>query len=224
MVGAPISDVMAGMFAAFAIVSALRLVNTRGGGQYIDLSMQDATLAVLGTRMGETLQAGISPRRLGNENPIRVPASTYRTADGHHIAVIVLSEAHWQPFCAALERTEWVEHPSFRNMALRLEHRDEISARVAARFAEQSLSHWRTRLEAYDVPYAPVNDYAEALADPQVAHRGLIRELVHPSSGKIKVVGAPWQMSATRTTPYPPPLLGQHTGEVLRDWLDIDTH
>lgn len=221
MVGAPISDVMAGMFAAFAIVSALRLVNEQSGGQYIDLSMQDATLAALGTRMGETLQAGLSPTRLGNENPLRVPASTYRTNEGHHLAVIVLSEAHWPPFCRALDKPDWIEHPSYRTMPLRLQHRDEINLLVARRFAEQPMSHWRARLEAHDVPYAQVNDYTEALADPQVAHRELIRALDHPLSGSIKVVGPPWRMSVTRTVPYPPPLLGQHTGEVMREWLGI---
>ncbi|MBI3069108.1 MAG: CoA transferase, partial [Betaproteobacteria bacterium] len=104
MVGAPLADVIAGMFAAYAIVSALRVVKRDGVGQHIDLSMQDAMLAALGTRMGETLQAGISPGRLGNENPLRVPANTYETADGLWLAIMVQNEEQWAPFCRAVGR------------------------------------------------------------------------------------------------------------------------
>src|SRR5215213_2669396 len=127
MIGVPLADVISGMFAAYAIVNALRLVTNRGGGQYIDLSMQDAMLAALGIRMGETLQAGTSPTRLGNENPLRVPANTYRTGDGLYIAIIVHNEAQWRPFCEALGKPEWIEHPQFRTMPLRVQHREALN-------------------------------------------------------------------------------------------------
>jgi len=222
MVGAPVADVIAGMFAAYTIVNALRLVTDTGGGQYIDISMQDALLATIGTRMGETLQAGISPGRLGNENPLRVPANTYRTSDDLYIAMMVHNQEQWKPFCEALETPEWIEHPRLRTMALRVQHRDEVNDIVARRFAEHDASYWRRRLEGHGIPYALVNDYAQALEDPQVAHRGLIHELDHPRSGKIRVVGPPWKMSNTQTTLHPPPLLGQHYDEVLRTWLGIE--
>ena len=113
MIGVPLADVISGMFAAYAIVNALRLVTDTGGGQYIDLSMQDAMLAALGIRMGETLQAGTAPTRLGNENPLRVPANTYRTADDLYVTIIVHNEAQWRPFCEALEKKAWIDHPRF---------------------------------------------------------------------------------------------------------------
>lgn len=222
MVGAPLADVISGMFAAYTIVNALRLVTDTGGGQYIDLSMQDALLASVGTRMGETLQAGISPGRLGNENPLRVPANTYRTADDLYIAMMVHNEEQWRPFCEALGKEEWIEHPRFRTMSLRVQNRDEVNDIVARRFAERDSRYWMARLEKYGIPYAPVNDYAQALEDPQVAHRGLIHELEHPRSGRIKVVGPPWKMSQTQTRMQAPPLLGQHNDEVLRDWLGVE--
>lgn len=224
MVGAPVADVISGMFAAYAVVSALRLVTDKGGGQYIDISMQDALLATVGTRMGETLQAGISPGRLGNENPLRVPANTYRTSDGFYITMMVHNEEQWKPFCEALDKQEWIDHPRFRTMALRVQNRDEVNDIVARRFAECDTCHWKTRLEDYGIPYALVNDYAQALEDPQVAHRGLIREADHPRSGKIKVVGPPWKMSETSTTLEAPPLLGQHNDEVLQEWLNVEPH
>jgi len=221
MVGAPLADVIAGMFAACAIVSALHVVKRDGVGQYIDLSMQDAMLAALGVRMGETLQAGISPGRLGNENPLRVPANAYETADGLWLAIMVQHEGQWAPFCRALGREQWFEDPRFRTMALRVNHRKEVNRLVARRLAEQPAEHWMQRFEAERIPYALVNDYGQALADPQVAHRGLIRMLDHPVSGEIRVVGPPWIMSVTRTEMAPPPTLGQHTAEVLRDWLGM---
>jgi crotonobetainyl-CoA:carnitine CoA-transferase CaiB-like acyl-CoA transferase len=219
MIGAPVADVIAGMFAAFTIVNALRLVDDKGGGQYIDLSMQDALLATVGTRMGETLQAGISPGRLGNENPLRVPANTYRTRDNLFIAMMVHNEEQWQPFCKAMDKPEWMEHPELCKMALRVRNRAEVNKLVAARFAEQDAEFWMKRLEEFGIPYALVNDYAQALNDPQVLHRGLVRELRHPRSGTIRVVGPPWLMSRTRSRFAPPPLLGQHTQEVLDSWL-----
>ncbi|MPZ45756.1 MAG: CoA transferase [Betaproteobacteria bacterium] len=221
MVGAPLADVIAGMFSAYAIVNALRLVTDDGGGQYIDLSMQDALLASVGTRMGETLQAGIAPPRLGNENPLRVPANTYRTADDVYIAVMVHDQDQWKPFCQALGKEAWVDDPRFATMAVRVQNRQQMNNLVAARFAEHDSAYWAARLSEYRLPFAPVNDYAQALEDPQVAHRGLVRELEHPGSGKIRVVGPPWCMSKTHIDIQSPPQLGQHTAEVLNEWLGI---
>ena len=222
MIGAPVADVIAGMFAAYTIVNALRLVTNTTGGQYIDLSMQDALLATVGTRMGETLQAGIAPGRLGNENPLRVPANTYRTRDDLYIAMMVHNEAQWAPFCEAVSKPEWVEHPRLRTMQLRVRNRNEVNDMVARRFAEHDAEFWKARLEAYGIPYGLVNDYAQALQDPQVAHRGVIHELEHPRSGKIKVIGPPWKMSGSHPKLTAPPMLGQHNDEVLRDWLGAE--
>jgi succinate--hydroxymethylglutarate CoA-transferase len=92
---------------------------------------------------------------------------------------------------------------------------------VAARFREHRAAYWARRLEVQRIPYALVNDYRQALADPQVAHRGLVRELRHPTSGPIRVVGPPWIMSESNTPMTPPANLGQNTGEILRDWLGM---
>ena len=221
MVGVPIADVIAGMFSAYAIVNALRLVTKDGGGQYIDLSMQDAVLASLGTRMGETLQTGIAPPRIGNENPLRVPANTYLAADDIYIAVIVHDEAQWKPFCQALAKVEWIDDPRFATMAQRVQNRVVMNTLVAQRVAQNDAQYWAARFDEYRLPFATVNDYAQALADPQVAHRGLVREVTHPDSGKIRVVGPPWRMSRTQTPIKAPPRLGQHTKDVLQDWLGM---
>ena len=222
MIGAPVADVIAGMFAAFAIVNALRLVTPDGGGQFIDLSMQDAMLATTGTRMGETLQAGIAPGRFGNGNPMRVPADTYRCADGHYIATMVHDQAQWTPFCKALKREEWLEAPFFLTMALRVENRAAVDAAVSECIACHDAAYWQECFERHGIPCALVNDYLQALEDPQVAHRGLVRTLNHPTSGAIRVVGPPWKMTATESQLSAPPLLGEHTATVLKDWLGIE--
>lgn len=225
IMGAPLSDVISGMFAAYAVLGALYSVAQDGQGQYIDVSMQDSLIAAIGPRMGEALQAGTSSGRMGNENPIRVPSDTYRTADGRFINITVVNERHWAPFCQAIEREQWVDDPRFADMPSRIRNRAKLKPLLVARFLEETLDEWMSRLDAARIPYAPVNDYTQALADPQVAHRGLVHEVDHPQSGGINVIGPPW-ITTRRSPPItPPPLLGQHTEEVLGTWLkwDADT-
>lgn len=219
MIGAPLGDVGAGMFGACAIIAALHTVKKNGKGCFIDVSMQDAMLAMLGPRMGEALQAGIAPGRHGNQNPMRVPANNYATRDGKYICVMVQHDGHWEPFCDALQRRDWFDNPGFASMKLRLAHRAELDAQVAAQFLTRDATYWSQRLHQFRVPYAPVNDYLEAIADPQVAHRGLIRTLAHPRSGRIRVVGPPWIMSIAQPRPQAPPLLDQHRRQVIAEWL-----
>lgn len=221
-VGAPLADVMAGMYAAYAIVGALHRVRDTGEGQYIDISMQDAMVAGLGPRMGETLQAGTVPMRAGNENPVRVPADSYRTADGRYIAIVCLSDRFWPPICRAIGREDLIDDPRYVKIADRAAHRETLNAMLRDIFATRPAEAWLSRLDAERVPFARVTDYAEALDDPQIAHRGLIRELEHPVSGPIRVVGPPWIMPGAEVALRPPPLLGEHTADVLRDWLGWD--
>ncbi len=219
IMGAPLADVISGMFAAYAVLGALYSVAQGGNGQHIDVSMQDSLIAAIGPRMGEALQAGRSSGRMGNENPIRVPSDTFRTRDGRFINITVVNERHWAPFCRAIDREEWIDDPRFADMPSRIRHRADLKGPLVARFAEETLEEWISRLDAARVPYAPVNDYAQALADHQVAHRGLVREVEHPGSGAINVIGPPWISTLASPPMTPPPLLGQHTEEVLRTWL-----
>jgi crotonobetainyl-CoA:carnitine CoA-transferase CaiB-like acyl-CoA transferase len=218
-IGAPMGDVVAGMFGAYAIVSALYARNTTNCGRYIDISMQDAMLAVLGPRMGEALQAGINPGRHGNENPMRVPANAYLTRDRHYIAIIVQNDNHWEAFCRAIDRLDLYRDERYRTMKQRVAHRQDIDTIVAQEFTRRDAAEWEKRLDSNRVPYAYVNTYLEAIADSQVVHRGLIKEVMHSTSGPIRVVGPPWQMNLDEDQIAPPPILGQHTADILRDWL-----
>jgi crotonobetainyl-CoA:carnitine CoA-transferase CaiB-like acyl-CoA transferase len=172
--------------------------------------------------MGDALQSRRAQGRMGNENPMRVPSDTFATGDGRFISITVVSERHWPPFCRALDRHEWIADPRFATMRDRVEHRLALKSLVEARIRELTLDEWSTRLTAERVPFAPVNDFVEALADAQIAHRGLVNEVEHPVSGDIRVVGSPWLASYQSPKITPPPLLGEHTEAVLRGWLGWD--
>ena len=222
MIGAPLADVISGMFAAYTIVGALHAVATDGCGRYIDLSMQAAMIATMGPRMGEALQAGISPKPLGNQNPMRVPSDVYFTRDRVPIFVMVQNDRLWVPFCRAIGKREWISDSRFVDNVTRVRHRTLINDLVKTRMGELDSAGAIEALEREGVPFARVYNYAEALADPQVTDRGLVRELDHPRSGRIRVVGPPWIISDHYVELSPPPTLGQHTADVLQSWLGWD--
>ena len=222
-IGAPLADVIAGMFAAYAITAALHGREKTGVGRHIDISMQDAMLAVLGPRMGEALQAATNPRRHGNENPMRVPANSYRTKEGDYIAVIVQNDNHWESFCHALGRPDVFQSEALKTMQGRVAQRQYLDELVAAEFLLRGTADWMNRLAENRVPHSKVNSYLEAVDDPQVKHRGLVKEVIHPVSGKIKIVGAPWKLDRDDEQIFSPPLLGQHTQEVLKTWLGVES-
>lgn len=221
-VGAPVGDVVSGMFGAYAIVAALFSARLTGKGRYIDISMQDAMLAVLGPRMGEALQAGLNPGRHGNGNPMRVPANAYKAADDKYIAIIVQNDNHWPAFCKAISREDFLGKSEYSTMAGRVMYREDLDRQVSEAFLKHDSYYWVRVLNENRVPFSVVNSYLDALKDDQVAFRGLVRDVQHPVSGKIRVVGPPWIMSDCQMTPSPPPLLGQHTIQVLQKWLDWD--
>lgn len=221
LVGAPLADVIAGLYAGYAIVATLMATQRDGRGRHIDVSMQAAMLAALGPRMGQSLQAGQAPQRIGNQNQLRVPSNVFVTGDGVYLSVMVTNDRHWPPFCRALDRREWLDDPRFRGMRLRAANREAINALVRARFAELTAAELSKRLDVEKVPFARVHDYLEALAHPQVEHRKLVQEVDHPASGRIRIVGPPWIISDLNTPLAPPPVLGQHTTDVLQDWLQM---
>ena len=133
-----------------------------------------------------------------------------------------MSDRFWPPICRAVGRPDLAKDPRYEKMADRVDARETIDGILASIFATKTIEEWVPALDAERVPYSRVNDYAEALSDPQVEHRGLVRNIDHPTSGPIRVVGPPWKTTAEGSPVTPPPLLGEHTEEVLRDWLNWD--
>ncbi len=222
LVGAPVADVTAGMCAAFTIVSSLWAIEKGGPGRYIDLSMQAAMMYAMGPRMAETLQAGVVPPRIGNQNFIRVPSDVCLTKDGKYAFVHCSNDKRWQALCRIMEKPEWAEEEKYANMDSRLAHRHELNGIVAERFAERTLEEWRPRFEAEKHPFMAIHDYAEAIDHPQTQHREQITELPHEKDGPIKVVGPPWKMTDYKPKMESPPLYGTNKKAVMQEWLGWD--
>ncbi len=216
-VGVAIADICAGMFAAFAILVALRVRDRTGRGQWIDAAMLDGQIAWLTYQAGNYFATGENPRRLGSAHPSIVPYQAFRTADGH-INVAVGSEAIWERFCAALGREDLAADPRFRTNPDRVAHRDVLLPLLETIFAAQPTAYWRSALDAAGVPNGPIYLLSELFADPQVLHRGLVVEMEHPTAGRIRQTGLPVRLSETPgAVRTPPPRLGEHTDAILRE-------
>ncbi|MGY8991335.1 MAG: CaiB/BaiF CoA transferase family protein, partial [Rhodospirillales bacterium] len=176
MIGAPLADVISGIYSANYILAALYEIKAGGRGRYIDVSMQDAMLSALGPRMGESLQGGVNPGRFGNQNPMRVPADSYKTTDGKFISIIVQNERFWEPFCRVIGREDFFADERYKTQPLRVQNRDELTPVLEKVFASKTAAEWCPILEAERIPFAVVNSYLEALDDPQVKYRGIVRE------------------------------------------------
>ena len=221
-VGVAISDLTTGMLGAVAVLAAL-LGRERdaspavGRGQRIDLSLFESTIAWLANQAQNYLVTGQAPGRRGNRHPSIVPYETFRTADGT-IAVGVGSERQWSRLCAALEVEELADGLGFATNAERVEHRDELHAILSRRLATRTTADWLARLTAARVPVAPINDLAAVFADPQVEARRMVETVEHPVAGALRLTGIPFKLSRTPgSIRLPPPLLGEHTAEVLAE-------
>lgn len=218
-VGAPVADVISGMFSAYSIVCALMEARRTGIGAALDISMLEAMIAVLGPRMGETLQGGRQPARVGNENPMRVPAGTFKASDGKFVAFMSHDQSQWPRVCRALGHPEWIDDPRYDTLAKRVANRDAVHAMVEDVIATKTSAEWDELFAAERVPFAPVNDYYDALHNPHVDARGLVISVEHEKSGRIRLVGPPWKSTLPDPELTPPPVLGSDREEVFREWL-----
>ncbi len=218
-VGVAIVDLATGMLAAVAILAAL-LGRARGAGapgQRIDISLFESTIAWLANQAGNYLVGGTVPGRLGNRHPNITPYETFRTADGS-IAVAVGSDRQWPRFCEAIGAPDLAGDPRFASNGARVEHRIALRELLSARFVTRSSADWIERLLAAEVPSGPINDLAAVFADPQAEARRMVESVAHPTIGTLRTTGIPFKLAATparvRTAP---PLLGEHTDEVLAE-------
>ncbi len=217
-VGVAISDVVTALFATISIVAAL-LGRARGTapGQRIDVSLLESTLAVLVNQAQNAFVSGHAPGRLGNAHPNIVPYETFRTADGE-LAIAVGSERQWPRVCACLGLQELVDDARFATNGARVENRAVLRPILAARFLANTSAYWLAELDAAEIPAGPINDLLAAFASPQAQARGMAVEVDHPVLGALRQVGIPFHLSETPATiRTAPPLLGEHTGEVLAE-------
>jgi len=220
--GIAISDLMTGMYATVAIQAALAHRDRTGQGQWIDTCLFDSAVAMMAVMNLNYLVTGRPPGRAGNAHQNIVPYQVFACADGHVILGIG-NDSQFAKFCAAAGKPEWATDMRFAKNADRVRNRDEIVPLVAAVMKTRTQQAWLGALEPLGLPCGPINRLDQVFADPQLAARGLRMDLSHPLAGSVPQVGTPIRFSATMPDyQRPPPLLGEHTAEVLRQRLAFD--
>ena len=217
--GVAISDLMTGMYATIAVMAALTHRDRTGVGQYIDMALLDVQVAMLANMGSNYLASGKPPVRWGNAHPNIVPYQTFATSDGH-IIVAVGNDGQYGKFVEAGGRPELARDERFATNPMRVRHRDILVPLLADMVKQKTREAWINLLETAGVPCGPINQLDDVFANPQVQARGLQVDLPHPSGAQVKLVRNPMNLSATPTRcDMPPPMLGQHTDEVLGELL-----
>jgi crotonobetainyl-CoA:carnitine CoA-transferase CaiB-like acyl-CoA transferase len=214
----PIADITTGIYAALGVLAALRARDRTGEGQFLDMALLDSQLTWLNHLGSNYLNAGEEPRRIGNAHASIVPYQVFRAQD-KYIVVGVGSEALWNKFCRVLNLEGTIGRDErFLNNRLRNQHRAELIPLLQAILQTKPAEEWLGALQAQEIPCGPINSAEEALNDPQARARGVIVEIEHPLIGVARSVGNPIHLGATGVSyRRHPPMLGEHTEEVLRE-------
>src|SRR5579859_4498996 len=223
-VGVPIADISAGMFAAYAVVSALywRERDPRRRGQLVDTSMLGGQVALLTYQAGRYFATGSAPGRIGNRHASIAPYELFKTRDGY-VNVAAANEPMWQRFCNALDLTVLLSDSRFKTNPDRVSHREALSALIETRLGSLTMAEVIARLEHAEVPVGAVYDLAQVFADPQSQHLQMSLPTPHPRVPDWKTTGFPYRLSQTSPAiRRPPPLLGEHTEEVLRELRELE--
>ncbi|WP_431098870.1 CaiB/BaiF CoA transferase family protein [Polaromonas aquatica] len=225
-VGVAVADLMTGMYATVAILAALRHAEKTGEGQQVDMALLDTQVAMLANLGANYLVSGKAPGRAGNAHQNIVPYQVFEVApavDGtkDHLILAVGNDSQYAKFCAVANIPELATNPLFATNRNRVQNRGQLVPILEAVMKTRSKADWLGALEAAKVPCGAINSLAEVFADPQVEARNMVTEWKHPVKDDLKLVSSPIRMSATPVrTDLPPPLLGQHTDEVLREVLN----
>ena len=216
-VGTSIADLTTGLMAAQGILLALYARQTTGRGQHVRLAMLDALVSLLTYNTGNYFATGEAPTRRGNDHPSVAPYQTLRAADGW-INLGIANDALWRRYCDAIERPDLRDDPRFATAPARVRHRTELIPVIEALSLLRTVGEWTDLLGAAGVPCGRIRNVAEVCNNPQLTERGRIVERPHPTAGVVKMIGQPIELGDTpgsiRTAP---PLLGEHTDDVLRE-------
>ncbi|MEE5105775.1 CaiB/BaiF CoA-transferase family protein [Pseudomonas alliivorans] len=220
-VGVALTDILTGLYSTTAILAALAHRDQSGTGQHIDMALLDVQVACLANQAMNYLTTGVAPRRLGNAHPNIVPYQDFPTADGDFI-LTVGNDSQFRKFAEVAGQSQWATDPRFLTNKLRVANRGELIPLIRQATVFKTTAQWVDELEAAGVPCGPVNDLAQVFADPQVLARGLAIELPHTLGGRVAQVASPIRLSETPVEyRRAPPLLGEHTSEVLQALLGM---
>lgn len=219
--GTSASDVFTGLYTFGAVSAALYDRDRTGKGQFVDVAMLDATFSCLENAVINTCVFGTNPQRVGNSHPTSVPFGTFPTSDGE-IIITCSRDSGFYSLCRALGREDMIDDPRFSKAEARRQHKAELTEEISKFTKAHTLDECEQILEANGVPNGRINTMTMICADPQIAARDMIVEVEHPVAGKYKMAGSPIKFSSYPNTTYDPaPMLGQHTKEVLRDYLNM---
>ena len=216
--GIPIADLSAGLFCALGILVALIEREQSGEGQCIETSLLEAQIFMLDFQAARWLIKGEIPPQAGNNHPTSIPTGVFKTADGH-INIACPGQAMWVRLCRAIDASALLQKPEYENPAIRLKNRDALNAEIEKYLSNQTSAQWIDRLNAAGVSCGPIYRIDEMFADPQVEHLGIVRSIKKKDGDTLRVVGQPFKLSRTPCkVAAPPPELGQHTDEVLKEF------
>lgn len=220
-VGAALIDFMTGLYATVAVQAALSYREKTGLGQQIDLSLLDVGISSLANIAMNYLVSGEIPIRRGNRLPTVYPSDAFRCSDGF-IMIIIGNDEQFQRFCAATDIESLAQDERFQSNDLRVRNADALCIEITNALSKKPVVHWLATLEKVKVPCSAINNLAQVFDDPQVKARGMRLDLDHPLSGRIPTIANPIGFSKSPVSYHlPPPLLGQHTEEILRDVLSL---
>ncbi len=225
-VGVAVADLFTGMYATVAILAALRHAERTGEGQHVDMALLDTQVAMLANLGANYLVSGKAPGRAGNAHQNIVPYQVFEVApaaanDKDHIILAVGNDGQYAKFCAVAGRPDLASDPRYARNQDRVRNRAELVPQLEAILKTRTKADWLAALEAAKVPCGAINNLAEVFADPQVQQRNMVTQWPHPLKDGLRLVASPMKLSATPVrTDLPPPLLGQHTQQVLRDVLN----
>jgi crotonobetainyl-CoA:carnitine CoA-transferase CaiB-like acyl-CoA transferase len=221
-IGVALADVTTGLYAANAIQAALIHQLKTGQGQYIDMALLDVQVATLANQAMNFLATGNNPRRYGNAHPNIVPYQSFQCSDGF-IILAVGNDAQFTRFCELAGKPELAADERYLTNSARVRNRDSLLPEVSEIMQAKSSADWLEQLNQRGIPCGPINNLDQVFADPQVRHRGLQLELAHPTAGRVASVASPIKLSQTAIEyRRAPPLLGEHTDEVLGRLLKLD--
>ncbi len=216
-VGVPIVDLTTGVYAALGIVAALLRRAQTGQGEYIDVAMLDVQVGLLANQAMNFLLGNKVPRRTGTAHPNIQPQRTFACADGD-IVIVVGNDAQFATLCGVLGTPELAQDPRYLTNSQRVKNQDSLDPILDAIFAAQPRAHWLAALKQAGVPAGSINTVPEVFEDPQVVHRAMLRRLPHPAAGSVPQVMNPLRFGhAALRADAAPPLLGQHTADVLTE-------
>ncbi|MDP2262086.1 MAG: CaiB/BaiF CoA-transferase family protein [Hydrogenophaga sp.] len=229
-VGVAVADLFTGLYATVAIQAALRHAERTGEGQHIDMALLDTQVAMLANLGANYLvrgrETGQVPGRAGNAHANIVPYQVFEVAPDdsrqpQYVILAVGNDGQFAKFCTVAGHPEWATDPRFARNQDRVRHREQLVPLIETVMKTRGKADWLAALEAAQVPGGPINNLAEVFADEHVRSRGMVQRWEHPLADAVELVASPLKLSATPVrADLPPPLLGQHTAEVLAEWLD----